>query len=251
MAEELELLKKRFSELARRSESGYFTFSDFLGLSEQTVLSEVTRGMPSGSYTLFGGAFGTERIMVRFGDCEALGYEEPFPIVCIKAEPKQEKFADRLTHRDFLGAILNLGIERSTLGDIPILDNVGYIFAKEEIAPYILESLTRVKHTDLMLSLVTELPEGELYKTEPRTITISSERLDAAVAKVFNLSREAAQSYFAKGLVFVDGRQCESPSYRPKENERISVRGEGRFIWLGAKSTTRKGKLACAVLLYV
>ena len=156
--DERERLKKRFIELANRSySSGLFLFTDFLGLDEQSVFSEAKAVFGNIPYKTFGGTEGAERIMVRFGDEEELSYSEPFPIVCIKAEPVSQKFAKKLTHRDFLGALMNLGIERSTLGDIPILDNVGYIFAKEDIAPFIMSELTRARHTDLKLSIVESL----------------------------------------------------------------------------------------------
>jgi len=250
--EESELLKKRFIELANKSyNSGIYLFTDFLGLSEQAVFNEAKAAFRTLPYTAFGGAEGAERVMIRFGDEESLGYTADFPIVCIKAEPVAQKFADKLTHRDFLGALLNLGIERSTLGDIPIIDNVGYIFAKEDIAPYIISELSRVKHTELKLSVADKLPEGELYKTERRRIQANGERVDAVIAKVFSLSREEAHSLFLKRLVFIDGRLCENSSYIPKKGEVISVRGKGRMIYLGYETTSKKGKLNIEVELYV
>ncbi len=250
--DETELLKRRFSELANKSyNAGIYLFTDFLGLAEQAVFNEAKASFRGVPYTVFGGAEGTERVMVRFGGEDSFGYTEDFPIVCIKAAPVSQKFADKLTHRDFLGALLNLGIERSTLGDIAILDNVGYIFAKEDIAPFIMSELKRAKHTDLTLSLADSLPEGELYKTERRRIQASGERVDAVIAKVFSLSRDAAQSLFSKKLVYIDGRLCESTSYVPKRNEKISVRGYGRLIYRGYETTSKKGKLNIEVDLYV
>ncbi len=250
--DERELLYKRLCELANKSySSGIYVFTDFLGLAEQAVFNEAKSSLYGIPYTEFGGAVGAERKMIRFGDEESCGYTEPFPIVCIKAEPVSQKFADKLTHRDFLGAILNLGIERRELGDIPILDNVGYIFATEEIAPFILSELKRVKHTDMKLSIVEELPEGELYKTERRKIQAVGERIDAVAAKVFSLSREEAKSLFLKRLVFVDGRLCENTSYIPKRDEIVSVRGHGRFIYLGYETKSKKGKLNIEVEVYV
>ena len=123
MNNEEELLYKRFIELSKKSENGYYLFSDFLGLNEQSIFNEAKLKFGHSKYTLFGGANGCERIMVRFGDAEEFGYEEEFPIKIILAEPKAPKFADKLTHRDFLGAILNLGIERKAIGDIIIKEN--------------------------------------------------------------------------------------------------------------------------------
>ena len=252
MITDTELLKKRFTELARKSfNADIFTFTDFLGLAEQAAFNEVKKELKGIRYESFGGADGAERVIIRFGSEDELGYSLPYPISIIKVEPLSPKFADKLNHRDFLGAILNLGIERDTLGDIVIIDNVGYLFALEGMAEYIADSLTRVKRTDVRATVVTELPEGELYRTERRTVQISGERLDAVIAKVFSLSREDAQLLFKRRLVFADGRQIDSTSYTPKENEKISVRGHGRFIYLGQQSLSKKGKLNVAVDVYV
>ena len=251
MTDEAELLKKRFTELANRAyNSGVFTFTSFLGLSEQSAFAEIKRSLGSIPYTAFGGAQGCERVVIRFGSEEDAGYEMPFPISVIKAEPASQKYADKLTHRDFLGAILNLGIEREMLGDIAIIDNVGYIFALDSIADYIVENLIRVKHTDIRREIVDALPEGELFKTERRTVQVSGERLDAIVARVFSLSRDDAQSLFKKRLVFASGRQIESTSYTPKPDEVISVRTYGRFIYRGFASNTRKGKMNIEIDVY-
>ena len=252
MIKDTELLKKRFIELARKSDnSGYFTFTDFLGLAEQSAFSEIKKELRGVTYEAFGGAEGAERVIIRFGSEEELGYSLPFPISVVRVDPVSQKYADMLTHRDFLGAILNLGIERDTLGDIVIIDNVGYIFCLDSIADYICESLIKVKHTDVCAKIVTSLPEGELYRTEERMVQISGERLDAVIAKLFSLSREDAQLLFKKRLVFVDGRQIDSTSYVPKEKEKISVRGHGRFVYLGCQSYSKKGKLNVLVELYV
>lgn len=252
MTGDLELLKRRFIELGRKSlGSDVFTFTDFLGLLEQSAFNEIKKELRGIHYEAFGGAEGAERVIIRFGSEDELGYSLPYPISIIKAEPVSPKYADKLTHRDFLGAILNLGIERDTVGDIVIINNVGYIFALDNIAEYIADSLIKVKRTDVTASVVRELPEGELYRTESKTVQVSGERLDAIIAKVFQLSREDAQLLFKKRLVFADGRQIDSTSYTPKENEKISVRGHGRFIYVGKQSLSKKGKLNLLVQLYV
>ena len=250
--DESELIKKRFTELIRKSESApYFIFTDFLGLMEQSLFSEIKTKLGGIKYTAFGGAKGCERVMIRFGDEEELGYSADFPIVCIKAEPIAPKFADKLTHRDFLGALMNLGIERDCLGDIVIHGKSAYLFATEEIAPFIISSLERVRNTDVVAELST-LDEGiALFKTEARQIQISSERLDAVIAKAFHLSRDDAQGYFRRGLVFVNGRLIESTSYTPREGEKISVRSLGRLIYRGVVGTSRKGKLNVTIEMYV
>ena len=197
--QDAELTRKRFIELGKKSENApYFVFTDFLGLMEQAIFHEAKKEFRGAKYSFFGGADGTERIMIRFGDKEDFGYEEPFPIVTIKAEPLSVKFAENLTHRDYLGSILALGIERSTIGDIVIRGKTAYIFAKEDMADYIIDSLTKIRRTDVRLSRVEAIPEGELYKTERKTLQAVGERVDAVIAKLFGISRDAHP--FQKGI---------------------------------------------------
>ena len=254
MTNDEELLYKRFLELARKSESAcYYTFTDFLGLAEQSIFEKAKLAIGRIRYTKFGGIPGTERIMIRFGDADELGYEEDFPISILKVEPKSAKFADSLTHRDFLGAILNLGIERKLLGDILIVNNIGYVFAKSDIADYICTALTKIKHTDVKICVIDEcdLPKGELFKTERIKIQLVGERLDAVISKVFSISREESLGLFKKRLIFVSGKLIENNSYTPKEDDVISVRGYGKFIYRGASGLSKKGKLNTEIDLYV
>ena len=249
---EQEILYRRFIELSEKSATkNYYTFTDFLGLSEQSIFFDAKPNLKSLAYKAFGGDERCERVMIRFGDPDELGYEEPFPISIIKIQPKSAKFADKLTHRDFLGAILNLGIERSTLGDILIIENCGYLFAKSDIADYIASSLERIKHTDIRCAIVDSIPEGITFVTEVKRIMLSGERLDAVVAKTYSLSREDAQSLFKKRLIFVNGKCTENTSYTPKADEIISVRGHGRFIYRGVVGTSKKSKLNAEVEVYI
>ena len=252
MSDERERIRKRFIELANKSYgAGIYTFTDFLGLSEQTDFDAVKKDVRGVSYTAFGGADGAERVMIRFGSEEELGYELPFPISTLKISAKDKRFAEKLTHRDYLGAILNLGIERDCLGDIVVRDGFCYLFAKDGIAEYIKNELFRVRHTEVTVEISDTAPDGELYKTERKRVQVSGERLDAVIARVFSLSREDAQSLFTKRLVFAAGREIDSTSYKPKQSEVISVRGYGRFIYLGYESLSKKGKLNVDVEVYI
>ena len=251
MTDELDILIKHIKELSQRAaRGGYYTYTDFLGLGEMSAVRRIERELPV-KYAAYGGSPDAERVILAFGDENELGFSPEFPIRCIKIEPLMQKYADKLTHRDFLGAILNLGIERAVIGDIIIKDNVGYAFVLSDMADFVISEIKRIKHTDVKACEVFELPEGELYKTEQKRITLEGERLDSIVAKVFSLSRSDAQLLFKRGLVFADGREIISTSYTPKPDEKISVRGHGRFIYRGPSGNTRKGKLAVTVDLYV
>ncbi len=250
--DEAELLTKRFAELAQESYGrGRFTFSDFLSLAEQDLFYRGERELSYAFPRLFGGVEGCERKMLRFGDRESLGYEEEFPIVCLKLAPLAPKFADELTHRDVLGALMNLGIKRSMLGDIVVRAKEAFVFCHEKIAPFLLENLKKAKHTDLRVCLCEDLPEGALFCTREKTVQCASARVDLVIAKCYELSRGEAQALIEGGKLFIGGKNCTDVSRPCGEGEVFSLRGYGKFIFRGTSSLSRKGKLNLLLEEYV
>lgn len=251
MDKELLQLQNRFRDLAEKSYmQNVYTFSGFLSLAEQDAFLQITKELGSVAWQLFGGSDDCERKMLMFGCADDLGYEESYPIVCIHISPLLKKFADDFSHRDFLGALMNLGIERSTLGDIFIKDREAYLFCQESIADYICEGLDKVKHTNVRCKRVEPGDELPVREPEPVEITVNSERADGVIAKVYHLSREKSQQLFAEKKVYVDGRLCENLSKTLKQGELVTVRGFGRFIYRGLKYETKKGKLCVVAEVY-
>lgn len=251
MIEEEERLKKRLRELAQKAwQNNVYTFTGFLGLSDLSCYYEMERELDFIQAVCFGGSEDAERAMIRFGSPEAFGYDEEFPIVCLKIRPLQQKFADDLSHRDFLGALMNLGIDRSTLGDIILKDNQGFLFCTRSIAPFIMENLSRIKHTSVMCEETGEIPVTRQEDFKEINIQIASERVDGVMAKVYKLSRSESTELFRQKKVFVNGRLCENNSQMLKAGDRISVRGYGRFIYAKEQGISKKGKLNAAVLVY-
>lgn len=239
------MIEKRFAELADRAETRFYTtFSDFLNLEEESVLNSLHFNI---EHRLFGGYDGAERCIAAFG------YNidnQDYPIAVIKAEPVSAKFADKLSHRDFLGSLMGLGIKREVLGDIVISDNTGYIFCLKTIAEYILQNLGKVRHTTVKCSIVDELPETAVKKPEERQLIAASKRLDVLVSAVYNFSRSAVKELFTAGKIYVNSRLCENFSYIPKENDIISVRGCGRFVYNEVLGSTKKNRLIISVGVY-
>lgn len=129
MGNEQDLLQKRFIDLSKQANrKGIVIYSDFLNLSEQNLLS-VTKGKLETSYELSGGHEYAERKIAAFLPVD-LGYEWEYPLICLKIRPAYPKFADTLTHRDVLGAVMNLGLERAKIGDILCQKNDYYLFCK-------------------------------------------------------------------------------------------------------------------------
>ena len=249
--QELQLLKKRFAELAQRSfDQGIYTFTPFLGLSEQQAFYEIQREILYAGFAMEGGSPLCERKMIRFGQPEQLGYETAYPIRCLKIEPCSIKFAQQLAHRDFLGAIMNLGIERSTVGDIFVQEKEAVLFCQESIAPFLTEQLCKVRHTQVRCQ-ATEIPQNlQSPELEERSISVSSARIDALLSKLYDLSRSKSIELFRAGRVFVNGRLMENNSYILKESDLVSARGFGRFVYTGQHGETRKGKLRVGAKIY-
>ena len=245
-------MKNRIIELAEKSYSeNRYLFTDFLDMSQLSLFYTVEKEVEYASPLVWGGAENCERCMVRFGSPEHFGYDELFPITLLRCAPVQKKFSDTLTHRDFLGSVIGLGIERAKIGDIVVRDNEGYIFVAGSISEYIIENLDKVKHTTVRVDICDEIPEAIAPVFKEESVVVSSNRLDAIIARVYKLSREQAVRYILEGKVFVSGRQMTENSKQLKPGNTVSVRGKGKFIFVGEGNVTKKDKLYVNIKLHV
>lgn len=246
-----ELFLKRIKELAFQAENkGYTTLTDFLNLNELNLFLNHLKELPNVSYKLWGGYEEADRKRLAFSQVDDINVEE-FHISTLKICPLNAKFADSLSHRDFLGALINLGLDRGKLGDILIKENIGYLFVEENIAAYIVDSLHKIKHTHVSCtSMLTEeiniTPSFQEIKG-----TISSPRLDAVIALALKTSRSSITGLISGGKVFINHRLVTQNSTLCKENDIISVRGHGKFIYCGISNQTKKGRLYATILRYV
>ena len=246
--DELSLLRNRFNELAQRSyDRGIYTNSEFLTAAQQ---SELIRMHLPVKFNLYGGIDNAERCIAVFGDENDLGYDCFYPVKFIKIEPLQMKFADKLTHRDFLGSLMGLGLRREMLGDIIINENVAYIVCLDSVADFIINQLDKVKHTSVKCSESDYIPDDVLPELKTQELIVSSERLDVLISAVYNLSRNESQKRIESETVFCDSLVTVSTSYVPKNGTLISVRGLGRFIYDGILRQTKKGRNVISVRIY-
>ena len=250
MNQEQQQFVKRIRQLEEASwQESRFVFTDFLNEAEYSDV--LSLGVPSCGMQTFGGFEGAGRVMVRFGDPEVLGYEEEFPITILRVSPLMEKFADVLSHRDFLGAILNLGLDRRVIGDILIDGSTGYVMCESLMADYLSENLTRVKHTSVCTAPVASLPDGLKPGLVSQEIQAGSNRIDAVIAQAYRLSRSKAQDLLHSGQVFINGREAHSPSAQLHENDDVSVRHQGKFRFIGPVGETRRGNLRIRIERFV
>lgn len=252
MTEEEIRFQKRLTDLAGRCESsGCYTCTGFLTLAEQDIFYKTFPGLPETDFLLWGGFEEAERKVLRFGSYEKLWYEEEFPVCCIVIRPVMKKFAEKLSHRDILGALMNLGIERNLLGDIIIKEDVYYVLCLKRIAEYLVGSLKKIKHTVVEAVLSEKMPEGASPEIQILNPTVSSLRADGMISKVFHMSRNESENMFAKGLVYINGKEAPKGSVCLKEGDAVSVRGFGKFRFSGVIRETAKGNFSIRIEKYV
>lgn len=257
------VFQKRIQDLAALADRrGCVLYSDFLGLQEQNILHDMMQKFSWLRGETFGGYEGAERLMAAFLPSDGdVWYEDSkeagradgafWPISCIRIAPLQMKFAEKLSHRDILGALMNLGIERSKTGDIAIQEDGAYLFCSEQFADLICNELTRVRHTSVSCS-VCQLQDFA-YSPNLETIrgSVASVRLDAVMALAFHASRSSLISLIEGGSVFVNGRLITTNAYALKGEDLVSVRGYGRFRYLGTVGQSKKGRTWIEIQKYV
>lgn len=248
--DEQQLCKRRLLDLSRQADSRQIvTFSGFLNLNEQNIFHSLQREL----YTkaeLSGGYGYAERQMVAFIP-DALYYEWDYPIRCMEVHPLYPKFAEEFSHRDVLGAIMHLGIDRSRVGDILCQNKMAYVFCEEGMSSFLKENLTQIRHTMVSISETAVDRQFSIQpELEERSDMISSNRIDAVIAKAFRLSRSEAVSFLSSEKVFINGK-CVTGNATPCDSGSIvSVRGKGRFIFETDQAYSKKGKLMVRFLIY-
>lgn len=258
-----ELLIKRIQELAAvANRRGHVTFTDFLNLNEQNILHQTLQKFSWIQGETFGGYEGAERRIAAFVpdavyyEKETAGIRNPedtitYPIACIRITPLNVKFAEQLSHRDILGSLMNLGIDRCKMGDIAVGETEAYLFCDTSLAGVICSELTRIRHTAVQCSFCE--PRNFTYtpKLQKQNGSVASVRLDSLISVALQTSRSSLISLIEEGKVFVNGRLMTTNAYVPKPGDLISVRGHGKFRFVNVSGQTRKGRCVVEIEKFV
>lgn len=249
--EKEEFLTKRAEELAATAyQRDIVTFTSFLSLNELHMVIGTGNRNPQLHVESSGGYECAERQIVAFIP-DALSYEWDYPIDCIRIENKGASFGQKLTHRDYLGALLNLGIERSTLGDILVNEDGAWLFCQNQISDFIIKNLSRVRHATVLPSLTTDPGQLPQQKYEVITGTVSSLRLDSILALAFRASRSSLVHNIEAGNVFINGRMVTSNGASIHEGDLISLRKKGKCKFLSAGGQSKKGRIFVTIHRYI
>ncbi len=238
--DKLELCDKRYTQ----------TCTGFLNEREQDILLCELSGVEDARKAFTGGYENAERRMIIFIP-EYAELDESELIGAIRCEYYKEY---ELTHRDFLGALMGLGIERETLGDI-IIDKdacIADIVVKREIIPFLLSDFLSAGKARLKVSEIALNELGEaVLRTQTVTDTVHSARLDAIVAAGFGLSRENATALVKSGRVYLNRRMTDSPDRAVDDCSLINAQGYGKFKVYITDKLSKKGRTFIKIEKYV
>ncbi len=246
---EFRALYARLDDLCERADKGEVGISDFLSPRE-AHFARAYLDARRAAFVLFGGYEGAKRtriyILPDYIDVsegiEALAdFGFGFELCAVKITPSGFR---SLTHRDYLGSVLSLGIERAVIGDILVYeDGSGVIFCTESMQEFLLTELKKIANDKVKTSAVAlhevVLPERRFAQIND---TVASARLDCVVGALCSLSREKAKELVTSRLVELDFECEERPDREISEGALVSVRGYGRYKIVALSDKTRKGR---------
>ncbi|MBE6963135.1 MAG: hypothetical protein E7443_00860 [Ruminococcaceae bacterium] len=227
--------------------------TDFLSPQQQAAALELLRlaGIGESRYVCFGGYDGAERKLILFLPdwLEAEDAAEQSPIRCLRAVFREE---DVLSHRDFLGSLMGLGIVREKVGDILVSTGSADIVVLDSVAEFLRQSWDGAGRVKLS---VKEIEPAHLHipevKCREMRDTVSSLRLDALVSTGFQMARGKAADLIAAGRVQLNWRECTKPDKMMAAGDTVSARGFGKFELTEVGSITRKGRISVVLKRYI
>jgi RNA-binding protein YlmH len=241
------ILDKREQAVRR----GVSACSDFLSPREQMLAQDALgmTGVSPEEYLTFGGYDGAERKVFLFLPEWQKPENAEFPLRCLRAVFRPEF---HLSHRDFLGSLMGLGIVREKVGDLLVSDESCDLIVLESVANFLLQSWTQAGRAPLQVRAIAlaDLRLPEISYQDIRD-TVQSLRLDALAATGLQMSRGKASALIESGRVEVNWRECVKPDHLLKEGDVVSARGFGKFLLEHVGGITRKGRTGILIKRYL
>ncbi len=264
MNDENKFLLAGIRDKARQcSDNSMITNSVFLDMRERSVVA--SSHLDCNARMIFYGGFeDCERTAAVFlpeyveaSDLQSLfeyfeACPEADPISVIEIE--KDRFSPPLAHRDYLGALMSLGIKREMTGDIIVSENGCKMAVLEKIAPFIVENLDKAGRGTLRAKIIPSYEARKSTKKAvgvPDSFTVSSMRLDSIVKNAFRVSRNDACSAIESGIVFVNDLECTKPDKKITEGDKVVFRRKGRIIIKDCSSVSKKGRIIVEIIRFI
>lgn len=245
------LMSKVLDQVSLCIKSYQIRNTEFLDPYQLSLCLKVLRQYPEIHFETFGGYEQAERRILLFipnwMECEQVEY----PLTLLKMS-STNKFENKLQHRDYLGALLHLGIKRELIGDIVVHADFAYVFVMDSIKEYIMQNLDKVRRDRMILTECShsefQFPEG---KTKQIRASLHSLRLDCLIAAGFGLSRSNAANLVTAESVKVNWEMVNKPAHNVHFQDMISVKGYGRIQLENEYGESKKGRIHVSILKYL
>ncbi len=254
------LLISKIEDKARQcSENSMITNSDFLDMHQKSVVASLRLPYPDVRMVFYGGFDGAERTVALFlpdyiedelsDHFSAVPEDDPLTVI----ELTKDKFSPALSHRDYLGALMGLGIRREMTGDIIVSENGCRMAVLSKMAPFILDNLGKAGRGTLKgrILATSEAREGTKATGIPESFTVSSMRLDSVVKNAFSVSRGDAAEAIEGGVVFVNDIECTKPDRKIVSGDKIVFRRKGRIIVGDCSGISKKGRVIVNIIKFI
>lgn len=245
--ESLDIIAARAADAASEAVAGNEKYFGFLTEGEAAVAIDVAKKAGVG-FVLSGGHAEAERVMIGFLPDWCEPDDACFPIDTLTIKFRK---CDIITHRDVLGSLMALGIERDTVGDILCEEGRVVVFLYAGISGYVIEQLSKIGRVGIAIEKGAEQPLPIMHKTVEVKDTVASSRLDSVVSALARCGRSKAVSLIESGYVSIDGVQILKITHKVNSGNRISIRSVGTFKVDEIDGQTKKGRLILIARKYV
>ncbi|MBR6572341.1 MAG: hypothetical protein IKK77_01305 [Clostridia bacterium] len=245
---ELDLLIPRINDAIRICETSQAP--KFVGFLTSNEVAEIEKNLKSiiTKYSFYGGYDEAERLF--FGAfpewCDER--QELFPITPVTFTYRE---CDALSHRDFLGALMSLGLTRETVGDILVEKGRAVAFLSSDIADYVLSQLDKIARVGVKVEKGYSMPLPNMSGFEEITDTVASPRLDCVVASLSKSSRAQAEEFILNGFVSVNSVCVTKTVKTVNEGDKITIRRKGKFLIESLAQKTKKNRVILIAKKYV
>jgi len=194
-------------------------------------------------HTFFGGYNSASRMYLYLTD-DINGYDD---IALIKITAKGSV---NLSHRDYLGSLMGLGINHDCVGDIIIKDDFAVVFLRREISDYVIQNLSSVGKAGVKVSLYNGDTSDFNTDFEDTEVLVTSMRIDNLITSLCKCSRQKANELIANDKVFINYLCADKPSKTLSKGDTVSIRGFGKYKIGDILRNTKSGRLVLSVLQY-
>lgn len=234
--EELDYFKKNIESQIKKAFDGNVVLFSFLDLSYGAILEKYAKKYKVPFYK-YGHIINSERnrYILSYYDVS----KDDFKIDLFKIK-YNNKFTS-INHRNVLGKLISLGIERDSIGDIIFQGDDIFFAIKRELRSFILNDFNDINNAKIELELV-DIDIENIIKYEDKNYFVSSLRLDCIISSIYNISRNDTKNIIINGDVYINNIVCMNPITILKENDIVSVRHKGKFKFTSINGKSRSDR---------